>query len=179
MYCRFENGQIGSSARARSIETAWPADRCTGELDESTRPSPAARVSLDRGAVLSVACGVLAEFSGGLAVLILVFGGVDTEFAHILLGGHDEHRAVIAAYLVPLLTMLLLAAASIVLGLRSLMRIRGSRDSLHGMSLAWLGVGLGVLLICVFAALVYTTITATQDTYAYEAKCVLYRACVP
>ena len=136
-------------------------------------------MSLDRGAVLSVACGVLGEFSGGHAVLILVFGGVDTEFAHILLGDHAERRAVIAAYLVPLLTMLLLAAASIVLGLRSLMRIRGSRDSLHGMSLAWLGVGLGVLLICVFAALVYTTITATQDAYADEAKCVLYRACVP
>lgn len=136
-------------------------------------------MSLDRGAVLSVACGVLGEFSGGLAVLILVFGGVDTEFAHTLLGGHDAHRAVIAAYLVPLLTMLLLAAASTILGLRSLMRIRGSGGSLYGMSLAWLGIGLGVLLICVFAGLVYTTITATQAAYVYEAKCVLYRACVP
>jgi hypothetical protein len=34
------------------------------------------------------------------------------------------------------------------------MRIRGGRGSLDGMSLAWLGVGLGALLICVFAALV-------------------------
>ena len=79
----------------------------------------------------------------------------------------------------PLLTIVLPGAASLVLGLRSLMRIRGSRGCLDGMSLACLGVGLGALLICVFAALVYATIGLTQDPYSDDAKCVLYRAFVP
>jgi hypothetical protein len=73
-------------------------------LDESTRPSPAAHLPLDRGAVLSVACGLLGEFSSGLAVLIGSFAYVSGDFAHILLGDHAERRAVIAVYLVPLLT---------------------------------------------------------------------------
>jgi hypothetical protein len=47
------------------------------------------------------------------------FAYVFGDFAHILLGDHAERRAVIAVYLVPLLTIVLLGAASLVLGLWS------------------------------------------------------------